>query len=94
MLLLCCSGPGKDNILTTRPGFVADIEWKLTYVGSPDSEKYDQVLDSVLIGPSPPGEYKFVFQVRTVLMPCICAQKQPQGQPCVAKQPIQCCETG
>ncbi len=43
----------------------ADLEWKLIYVGSPESEKYDQVLDSVLVGPVAPGSYRFVFQVST-----------------------------
>lgn len=38
------------------------MEWKLTYVGSAESEKYDQVLDSVFVGPLAPGQYKFVFQ--------------------------------
>jgi histone chaperone ASF1 len=42
----------------------ADIEWKLIYVGSAEDEKYDQVLDSVLVGPITPGQYRFVFQVR------------------------------
>lgn len=41
-----------------------DLEWKLTYVGSADSEKYDQVLDTVFVGPVAPGQYRFVFQVR------------------------------
>lgn len=39
-----------------------DLEWKITYVGSAESEKYDQVLDSVLVGPVAPGQYRFVFQ--------------------------------
>jgi len=39
-----------------------DLEWKLTYVGSAEDEKYDQVLDSVLVGPVVPGSYRFVFQ--------------------------------
>ncbi|KAI8102208.1 hypothetical protein M9435_005814 [Picochlorum sp. BPE23] len=39
-----------------------DLEWKLTYVGSAESEKYDQVLDSVFVGPVAPGQYRFVFQ--------------------------------
>ena len=42
---------------------LADLEWKLIYVGSAESEKYDQVLDSVLVGPVFPGSYRFVFQV-------------------------------
>jgi histone chaperone ASF1 len=40
-----------------------DLEWKLTYVGSAEDEKYDQVLDSVLVGPVVAGSYRFVFQV-------------------------------
>mmetsp|Transcript_11655 Transcript_11655/g.15846 ORF Transcript_11655/g.15846 Transcript_11655/m.15846 type:complete len:219 (-) Transcript_11655:119-775(-) len=39
-----------------------DLEWKLTYVGSAENEKYDQVLDSVLVGPVVAGSYRFVFQ--------------------------------
>lgn len=41
----------------------ADLEWKLIYVGSAESEDFDQVLDSVLVGPVYPGQYRFVFQV-------------------------------
>jgi histone chaperone ASF1 len=40
-----------------------DLEWKIIYVGSAASESYDQVLDSVLVGPVPVGKHKFVFQV-------------------------------
>lgn len=39
-----------------------DLEWKLTYVGSAEDEKYDQVLESVLVGPVNVGNYRFVFQ--------------------------------
>mmetsp|Transcript_28239 Transcript_28239/g.79716 ORF Transcript_28239/g.79716 Transcript_28239/m.79716 type:complete len:179 (-) Transcript_28239:1214-1750(-) len=39
-----------------------DLEWKLTYVGSAESDKYDQLLDSVLVGPVRQGSYRFVFQ--------------------------------
>ncbi|KAL3675114.1 hypothetical protein R1sor_025062 [Riccia sorocarpa] len=39
-----------------------DLEWKLTYVGSAEDEKYDQVLDSVLVGPISVGKYRFIFQ--------------------------------
>lgn len=39
-----------------------DLEWRLTYVGSADSQDFDQVLDSVLVGPVGPGQYKFVLQ--------------------------------
>lgn len=53
---------------------LADLEWKLTYVGSAESEKYDQVLDSVLVGPVQSGRYRFVFQVAKfcpVKLPCM-----------------------
>ncbi|KAL2135152.1 hypothetical protein VTI74DRAFT_9583 [Chaetomium olivicolor] len=38
-----------------------DLEWKLTYVGSAQSDHYDQELDSLLVGPIPVGINKFVF---------------------------------
>ena len=40
----------------------ADLEWKLTYVGSAEDDAHDQVLDTVLVGPVGVGSYKFVFQ--------------------------------
>jgi len=40
----------------------ADLEWKLTYVGSAEDDKCDQILDTVLVGPVVRGAYKFVFQ--------------------------------
>eukprot|EP00741_Cyanophora_paradoxa_P014975 tig00020830_g14448.t1 len=39
-----------------------DLEWKITYIGSAEDEQYDQVLDSVMVGPVTPGVHKFVFQ--------------------------------
>lgn len=39
-----------------------DLEWRLTYVGSADSEAYDQVLDSVLVGPVPCGVNRFELE--------------------------------
>nr|XP_033781407.1 histone chaperone ASF1B [Geotrypetes seraphini] len=39
-----------------------DLEWKIIYVGSAESEQYDQILDSVLVGPVPAGRHMFVFQ--------------------------------
>jgi histone chaperone ASF1 len=39
-----------------------DLEWKMVYVGSAESERNDQVLDSVLVGPVYVGKYKFVFE--------------------------------
>ena len=40
-----------------------DLEWKLVYVGSAESSNYDQVLDSVLVGPVGKGVSKFIFEV-------------------------------
>lgn len=39
-----------------------DLEWKIIYVGSAESEEYDQVLDSVFVGPVPEGRHMFVFE--------------------------------
>mmetsp|Transcript_16767 Transcript_16767/g.54835 ORF Transcript_16767/g.54835 Transcript_16767/m.54835 type:complete len:205 (-) Transcript_16767:139-753(-) len=39
-----------------------DLEWKIVYVGSAEDEQYDQVLDSVLVGPMTTGSYRFLFQ--------------------------------
>lgn len=44
-----------------------DIEFKLIYVGSAESEEYDQELDSILVGPVPVGLNKFVFEVSSRL---------------------------
>jgi len=38
-----------------------DLEWKLVYVGSAKDQKYDQVLDSIDIGPLSPSTVKFIF---------------------------------
>ena len=45
----------------------------MTWVGSADTEKYDQVLDSVLVGPVVPGQYRFVFQVGPSCQCCLCS---------------------
>uniref|UniRef100_A0A8C5Y6G6 Anti-silencing function 1B histone chaperone n=1 Tax=Microcebus murinus TaxID=30608 RepID=A0A8C5Y6G6_MICMU len=59
-----------------------DLEWKIIYVGSAESEEFDQILDSVLVGPVPAGRHMFVFQVRkmrpealalAVMMPWHCS---------------------
>jgi len=39
-----------------------DLEWKIIYVGSAESESYDQTLDTVYVGPIPEGRHMFVFQ--------------------------------
>eukprot|EP00899_Mesostigma_viride_P022933 jgi/Mesvir1/3824/Mv19792-RA.1 len=41
---------------------VEDLEFKIIYVGSAEDEKYDQELDSVMVGPVQIGTFKFVFQ--------------------------------
>lgn len=45
------------------PLLVTDLEWKLIYVGSAEDETYDQLLESVLVGPVNVGNYRFVLQV-------------------------------
>lgn len=37
-------------------------------MGSAEDEKYDQVLESVMVGPVNIGNYRFVFQVSLVLV--------------------------
>ncbi|GIY68157.1 histone chaperone asf1 [Caerostris darwini] len=39
-----------------------DLEWKIIYVGSAESEDHDQTLDTVFVGPVPEGRHMFVFQ--------------------------------
>ncbi|XP_075229314.1 histone chaperone asf1 isoform X2 [Lycorma delicatula] len=39
-----------------------DLEWRMIYVGSAESEEYDQVLDTIYVGPIPEGRHMFVFQ--------------------------------
>jgi hypothetical protein len=43
---------------------LADLEWKIIYVGSAASSDCDQELDCVLVGPVPIGTSKFVLSVR------------------------------
>jgi histone chaperone ASF1 len=35
----------------------------MIYVGSAESSEYDQVLDSIMVGPVPVGVNKFIFAV-------------------------------
>lgn len=39
-----------------------DLEWKIIYVGSAESEEYDQTLDTVVVGPLCAGRHMFVFE--------------------------------
>eukprot|EP01071_Lankesteria_metandrocarpae_P007467 Lankesteria_metandrocarpae@DN4690_c0_g1_i2.p1 len=40
----------------------ADLDWKLTYVGSSENKTLDQELDSVVMGPINRGALKFAFE--------------------------------
>eukprot|EP01102_Stenamoeba_stenopodia_P000145 TRINITY_DN1010_c0_g3_i1.p1 TRINITY_DN1010_c0_g3~~TRINITY_DN1010_c0_g3_i1.p1 ORF type:complete len:178 (-),score=36.37 TRINITY_DN1010_c0_g3_i1:249-743(-) len=40
-----------------------DLEWKVIYVGSAENPKFDQVLDTIFVGPVVPGSSRFIFQV-------------------------------
>jgi histone chaperone ASF1 len=40
-----------------------ELEWKVIYVGSAQDERYDQVLDSVLVGPVKKGRSRFILEV-------------------------------
>lgn len=57
----------KFELFIAFPTASADLEWKLTYVGSAETDEHDQVLDSVLVGPVAVGSYRFIFQVCTAI---------------------------
>ncbi|KAM7204277.1 ASF1 like histone chaperone domain containing protein [Naviculisporaceae sp. PSN 640] len=42
-------------------GLETDIDWKLTYVGSAQSNQYDIELEEISVGPVPHGVNKFMF---------------------------------
>lgn len=42
---------------------IADIEWKVIYVGSAEDQSRDQELDAVLLPADNPGRFMFVLQV-------------------------------
>ena len=44
--------------------YILDLEWKIIYVGSAESEEYDQTLDTIVVGPIVAGKHMFVFEVR------------------------------
>ncbi|GAA5839064.1 hypothetical protein JCM11251_007867 [Rhodosporidiobolus azoricus] len=44
-----------------------DLEWKLTYVGSAESDSYDQELDTCMVGPVPVGVNSFEFEAAAPL---------------------------
>lgn len=45
---------------------MTDLEWKIIYVGSAESEEYDQTLDTVVVGPLCAGRHMFVFEVNLI----------------------------
>jgi histone chaperone ASF1 len=51
-----------------------DLEWKVIYVGSAESEAHDQVLDTAFVGPVQQGVYKF-----TMKAPAPDVARIPQG---------------
>ena len=51
----------KRPIFTLPTSYLLDLEWKLIFVSSPDSEQYDQELDDCMVGPVPVGINSFTF---------------------------------
>lgn len=39
-----------------------DLEWSVVYVGSAETDKYDQTLESVAVGPVSAGNFRFVLE--------------------------------
>lgn len=67
-----CNAPLEDGKIMFKTGLklklVIDLEWKMIYVGAPETSEYDQVLESIMVGPIPVGVNKFVFSVRRCLL--------------------------
>jgi histone chaperone ASF1 len=63
--LACCSRPPLRPQVLILSGALAcaDLEWKLTYVGSAESDSFDQELDTCMVGPVPVGVNSFEFEV-------------------------------
>lgn len=41
-----------------------DMDWRVVYVGSSDSPDFDQVLETVSVGPLLPGKHAFVVEAK------------------------------
>ena len=52
--------------LIQKFNILLDLEFKVVYVGSAESEAHDQTLESVMVGPVPVGTSKFRLEVRLV----------------------------
>ncbi|KAM1956332.1 hypothetical protein ACFX16_025762 [Malus domestica] len=57
-----CNTPLKDGTAFPSLSCFLFFGWKLIYVGSAEDETYDQLLESVLVGPVNVGNYRFVLQ--------------------------------
>ncbi|KAI7953423.1 hypothetical protein MJO28_005970, partial [Puccinia striiformis f. sp. tritici] len=55
-----CIAPLKD-VISNHFSFIANIEWKLIYVGSPQTTDKDQELDTCMVSPVPVGVDSFKF---------------------------------
>lgn len=51
-----------DISYTATQDLAQDLEWKMIYVGSAESEELDQQLDCIMVGPVYAGSYRFVFE--------------------------------
>lgn len=58
----------RETLISHNLTLFSDLEWKLVYVGSAQDPQYDQVLESVLVGPINVGSFRFVFQVGLVFL--------------------------
>lgn len=54
------------NCMEHLPG---ELEWNLIYVGSSESNLYDQIIDNVSVGPIPPGNHEFNFNAENPIDP-------------------------
>lgn len=60
-------GSGCEYVILSLIRISVDLEWKLVYVGSAESEEGDQELTSVLVGPIPQGLNRFELSVCFVI---------------------------
>jgi len=68
--------PRQRLTLPPRPLLTtADLEWKLTYVGSAESDSFDQELDTCMVGPVPVGVNSFEFEVSSTSV-MLCARRE------------------
>ncbi|CBK22106.2 uncharacterized protein [Blastocystis hominis] len=51
-----------EIVFESQKDLPEDLEWRILYVGDHKSMEYDQILDSILVGPISRGTHKFCFQ--------------------------------